>query len=397
MRIDLSCYFLFINPYNILLFASLIGGIIVSILITKKNEISSFFLAFFYSIISLFFLQTYIIDKGLLNEMKWFYGWPSLFYSLMPFIIYAYLDSCIKKKFEWKLLHLFLLLPWLLSIINVLLFYFAPLEESESIIRQAVNNPNDRFKVSYGILTLQAHSKINYFFNIISLICIYHDVKKYSFSGDEKKNDDFFQKWIFLLWGLLMFFSLMLLFWSFNINNFIVSPLFKKYYSFFQIGFSIICLLLVIIPIYHPKVLYGIPQIASKKKNKILAENVSQDALKYNLNIEDIKLKLLQMEESKRFTDANFDLSYLSNEFNLPTHHLSYFFNNYYGVSFSVYRNNLRMEYAIVLLKDDFVKDKTFESLALQCGFISRTSFSRSFRNYTGMNIKEFASKMGES
>lgn len=396
-----SSFFLF-NPYYLVLFASLIGFIIVSILLTKKNEVSSFFLALFYAIISLFFLQTYVIHKGLFNELKWFYGWPSLFYSLIPFVIYAYLDSCMNKKFQWKLLHILLFFPWILCLIDVVLFYLLPLEQREKIIYGAISNPNDRFSISYGFLTLQAHSIINYFFNIVSLAFIYPALKKYSFPSTEKiKERLFLQKWIFLLWGLFLFFSLTLLFWSINIDNFKTSLFLKKHYVDFQIIFSIISLLLVIVPIYNPKVLYDMDPAFlqdSKKKNRVISENNAiHDSSKYNLDFEAIKSKLSLLEESGKYTDTNFDLLLLSTELNIPIHQLSYFFKTSYGLSFSVYRNNLRIELAIRLIKSGFIKDKTFESLSIHCGFTSRSSFSKKFKSHTGMSIKEYATKVGDS
>lgn len=391
-----------INPYHLLLFASLIGFLIVSILITKKNEISSFFLALFYSIISLFFLQTYIIDKGLFNELRWTYGWPSLFYSLIPFVIYAYFDSCINKKFQWKLLHILLFVPCILSLIDVVLFYLLPFEQREKIIYGVISSPNDRFSISYGFLTLQAHSIINYFFNIVSLGFIYPAVKRYSFADTEKTKERLFlQKWIFLLWGLFLFFSLTLLFWSININNFKTSLFLKNHYVDFQIIFSIISLLLVIVPIYNPKVLYDMDSAflnVSKKRNKTISENSAiQDSSKYNLDSDAIKSKLSLLEENEKFTEPNFDLLFLSTELNIPIHQLSYFFKTFHGTSFSDYRNNLRIELAMNLIKSGFIKDKTFESLSMHCGFTSRSSFSKKFKSHTGMSLKEYAIKVSDS
>lgn len=308
----------------------------------------------------------------------------------------------MNKKFQWKLLHILLFFPWILCLIDVVLFYILPFEQREKIIYRVISSPNDRFGISYGFLTLQAHSIINYFLNIVSLGLIYPSVKKYSFPDKEKiKERLFLQKWIFLLWGLFLFFSLTLLFWSINIDNFKTSLFFKKYYVDFQIIFSIISLLLVIVPIYNPKVLYDMDSAflnVSKKRNKTISENSAiQDSSKYNLDSDAIKSKLSLLEENGKFTEPNFDLLFLSTELNIPIHQLSYFFKTFHGTSFSDYRNNLRIELAIRLIKSGFIKDKTFESLSMHCGFTSRSSFSKKFKSHTGMSLKEYANKVSDS
>lgn len=392
MNPNSSSFFIF-NPYNIILFASVFSGLIVTVLLKKKRTVCTYFLALFYAIIALFFIQTYIIDNGLLNNMKWFYGWPLAFYSLIPFVIYAYFDTYINQKIIWKSIYAILLFPFILSLLDVIFFYSSSKKVTEQIILDAILHPQERFKASYGILTLLEHSMLNYVFNIVSLFSIYPTVKKkFTFSYEQNENKETSNKWIFLIWILLLLFSSLLLFWSFNLQYFKVTPFFKNNYNFLRIIFSIISLLIVITPIYFPKILYGMPNplklITTKKNKQYTVDNT--DSLKYNLDVEAIKSKLILLELEEKFIVPEFDLTYLAKELDIPIHQLSHFFNQYYGVSFSDYRNRLRMEYAIQLLKSNFTKDKTVEALSLQCGFTSRSSFSKSFKEFTGFTVKDY-------
>jgi AraC-like DNA-binding protein len=98
-------------------------------------------------------------------------------------------------------------------------------------------------------------------------------------------------------------------------------------------------------------------------------------------------------EEEKKYLLQDFDLTMLAKESNIPAHHLSHFFNHFFSSSFASYRNDLRMEHATTLIKTGFINNNTIEALAWTCGFSSRSSFSKIFKSYTGMNITEYINK----
>jgi AraC-like DNA-binding protein len=63
---------------------------------------------------------------------------------------------------------------------------------------------------------------------------------------------------------------------------------------------------------------------------------------------------------------------------------LTYFFNDIKQVSFSDWRNSLRIEEAKNLFRLGEVNNITLKAVSLQCGFASQNTFIRAFKNATG-------------
>ena len=93
-------------------------------------------------------------------------------------------------------------------------------------------------------------------------------------------------------------------------------------------------------------------------------------------------------EEKKYLNRAN--LTDLSQDINIPSHHLTYYFNNILGVKFTNWRNDLRINHATSLIDEGFLKTQNLDGLADTCGYSSRTSFSRVFKEITGFTPSEY-------
>jgi AraC-like DNA-binding protein len=78
---------------------------------------------------------------------------------------------------------------------------------------------------------------------------------------------------------------------------------------------------------------------------------------------------------------------------NIPDHRVSQCFNNEIQVSFPVFRNQLRVEYAIGLLKKDEHKSMSIEGIAYQSGFKTKSSFYSAFRSVYKMTPTEWIAK----
>ena len=90
------------------------------------------------------------------------------------------------------------------------------------------------------------------------------------------------------------------------------------------------------------------------------------------------------------FIQPGFSLSTLSNDTKLPYHLLTSYFNNYLGVSFNDWKNGLRIEYAIDNIKQGKARHYTLETIARDCGFLSRSNFHQAFRKKMHIMPSEF-------
>ena len=93
---------------------------------------------------------------------------------------------------------------------------------------------------------------------------------------------------------------------------------------------------------------------------------------------------------SQSYLQPNCSLTLISTELRLPAHHLTYYFNNIKKESFSNWRNNLRIAYAIRILSDDSFKQLTIEGIGEKVGFKSYSTFIRSFKKVTGKTPSDY-------
>jgi len=124
-------------------------------------------------------------------------------------------------------------------------------------------------------------------------------------------------------------------------------------------------------------------------------EPIKVENAKYNaFNIEDDVLKEYAMLLEKAIIDkklhllSGLSLDDLLIETGIPKHHLSQVFNAYFGKTFYQYIAELRIQEAISRIEDD--DNITLESLAYECGFNSKTSFNRYFKELVGMTPSEY-------
>jgi AraC-like DNA-binding protein len=99
---------------------------------------------------------------------------------------------------------------------------------------------------------------------------------------------------------------------------------------------------------------------------------------------ETLEAALENFEERKVFLNSEFRLVQVSVESGIPVHHLTYYFNDIKNISFSDWRNNLRIAYALKLLLQGEASNLTLEAISAKCGFASQSTFIRAFKNVTG-------------
>lgn len=106
-----------------------------------------------------------------------------------------------------------------------------------------------------------------------------------------------------------------------------------------------------------------------------------------------LKQKIMSyMEEN--FLDANISLSQLATEFDITEVHLSRCFKDYFGLNFSSYLEEKRMDWA----KDRLVStNMSIESIALGSGYNSSHAFRRAFKRSQGITPNRYREDMKEN
>ena len=116
----------------------------------------------------------------------------------------------------------------------------------------------------------------------------------------------------------------------------------------------------------------------------------------YSLDQNVLKAYALKIDsflvDTKLYLNTNLSLDMLSEKTQIPKHHLSQVFNIYLGKNFYQTIAMYRIDYALILLQDD--RNITFESLAYECGFNSKTSFNKYFKEQTGSTPSDYRSQL---
>jgi YesN/AraC family two-component response regulator len=124
-----------------------------------------------------------------------------------------------------------------------------------------------------------------------------------------------------------------------------------------------------------------IPQKLEKYKGSKIPE--TQSAIIIN------ELKRV-MDEKMPYLNAEFKLSDLANEINYSLHEISQVLNQDLNQSFPDFVNRYRVEEVKKRMEDKAYAKFTFFAIAQQCGFNSKTSFYRIFKNETGKTPADY-------
>ena len=106
-----------------------------------------------------------------------------------------------------------------------------------------------------------------------------------------------------------------------------------------------------------------------------------------------IEESILTWVGEKKHLTAQDSLDNLSAAINIPGHHLSYYFNQVLQIKFTDWKNGLKVEHACSEIRNGVLKKQTVESLALDCGFNSKPTFNRTFKQIVGKTPSEYAEK----
>jgi AraC-like DNA-binding protein len=197
--------------------------------------------------------------------------------------------------------------------------------------------------------------------------------------------------------GIVLYFSFLL----FSIVGFITKDYnttsIQTYYVLFATAFSLVVLNFSLL--FFPNILYGLPQLdyrlSTLKGVSKVEEETEEKRLSKSFEISEDKLQLLKNKidnylDSLPYLKANFNLTMMSSDTDIPVHHLSYFFNEYMKTNFNTWKNDLKIDHVLELMKNGSYENLTLDALSKKAGFGSRSSFINSFKTKTGFTPSEY-------
>lgn len=156
-----------------------------------------------------------------------------------------------------------------------------------------------------------------------------------------------------------------------------------------------------------PQILYGSPRIRwVEQESQPDAMTVKEEettvhdrsiANSQNEAMQRVGKKLSQyLVNAQPWTHKKFSIATLSVALGLPEHHLRYYFNHHLNISFSTYRNRLKVEHAKTLLAGGAPESLSMEGIGTTAGFSSKSSFYAVFKELTGMTPGEYVQQLSK-
>ena len=346
-------------------------------------------------------------------------GFPALFLLVGPFLFF-YIRSILRDNTRlnrWDYLHF---APFVYILLGILPYAFFTdwaykLKVGAAIVENWHNLPakfpnpnrlispywNERLRIVHGLL-----------YAVLCWGLLFRYRANLFYNSKKSPHVRLIKRWIVLL--CLMFSLLMAIravqgYYMLTIKN-------KD--QFFQVSSDLILIcgvgyvLLNIALLLFPHIFYGLPVLlegirleegSSSSLHKTGEAEADRSEAKYNgpypastasFYRDKVENALTLWIGTKVYVSKDVSLHELSIAIDIPAHHLSYYFNQVLQQRFTDWKNKLKIEYACARIQEGALQKQTIESLAMECGFNSKPTFNRAFRELTGQTPSAYAEKI---
>jgi AraC-like DNA-binding protein len=368
----------------------------------------------------LFFAAFYLLENFYffygksLSGIAFFTTTHAFFYLIGPFS-YFYVRSILNdntKISKRDFLHYAL---FTVSIIGYLPYFFSSWEHKLTIAQNIYSENWDmaQFHIN-AILPHKVDQFLNvlqtYFYAISLWYLMWHHKKVANNPIITNKQFKLIRNWLFIFTCIITVITLNFTIAMANMWIFDDKSIFLSRASFALLFAAVIYVAMNMMVMFFPNIMYGLPlevqsqpitddssmEIAPVKEEYTLDPAALPLEKKKDLElfsseyIEKIEAMLQEFIDLQLYLEVDCSLSQISDKLRIPAHHLTYYFNNIKKVSFSDWRNQLRIEDAICILKQGTSSQLTLEAIGLKVGFKSNSTFIRSFKKHIGQTPSEY-------
>lgn len=351
----------------------------VLIFLSKRPKHISFYYLSFWLFINALFLGTQLLPFQVVDYFK-----PGIFPFLLLLgpVLYLYVSSLVLENFKPVLKHLYHLLP--LVIVGI----------HRSTI-DVVSITDDTYNAES---TLDLYNKIYYFLIIISMV-IYWGLSIKSILKHRKSIPFYFSNYSTkntLNWLIFVVVVFLVLF-MFDFLASYIEVVFDVNLFFFGGLVGNLTLFSFIM------IFFGINQTAIYKKTDAHSgDREIATGKKYGKStladgqIEEINNQVLEYLTTKKpYLNAEYSLQMMADHLEVSRQHLSQVINTGQGKNFYKLVNEFRVNEVKNMISDPVFSNYTILGIAFECGFNSKTSFNRIFKEATGYTPSEYKKNLG--
>lgn len=309
-------------------------------------------------------------------------------YLLNTPFLYFYVRAVLTEKIQikgWDYLHF---VPFLVILINILPYSLLPWQQKLNFAYQLHQNFGRIYEIYFPFVSFGVYFVLRSVLSLAYIIASALIVRKAIMSAELTHNTTL-KSWLKVCLGLGAIFNLTLIIFSVIslLNNDFVLMLDEQ-----GRGRSVATVLMSALTIsiyFFPKVLYGLQFKSGNSLGDVIKLNEEITKVAKTPEVSNARLKQVdKLVENHTFEKLylvpGYALSDLVKNISIPEHVLTYYFNNYKGITFLKWKNKLRIEEAIKLLKSGEADTNTLESVGKACGYKSRSNFIQAFKSQTG-------------
>ena len=389
-----------------LLYLTLAGFLItLLVLINLRNSNkANIYLLFFLLINNIYALSHY---ATVYSHSKFFIAIMLIhftpFYLLLGPLFYFYVRSLLIDDHRLSKRDYLHFIPALIILINIFPYIFKGIDYKLAYASKVIENTANFINFDYLFIP----AGINFIFRpihvlvyvVISIALIFKNRLNLKSNNMQQS---LIYKWLLLLISISVVMYLSFLIFtiiSYMTLDYNLAVTQASYILYLTIGGLIV---LNFSLLFFPNILYGLPQLDyALKKQKKISNKIEEENKKESKSFEisDEKLLLLKLKidnylGSRPYLKTNFNLTVMSADTDIPVHHLSYYFNEQMNINFNTWKNDLKVNYVIELIKKGSYENLTLDALSKQAGFGSRSSFINAFKQKTGLTPSEYLQEL---
>jgi AraC-like DNA-binding protein len=381
-------------------FLTFLGSILLFYFADKVNPANRYLACHFF-LNALFGLNNWAIlvsDSDLFRAIFWIHYFP--IYLLNAPFLYFYVRAVLTDKIRIKGVDYLFFLPFFVVLLNVLPYSFSSWQDKLNFAHQVHQHFDYIHQIKFPFISFTVYfifrAAVSLLFIFMAALIVRKSIIKRLFHTSQT----------LIIWLIICLVTAAML------NSSMIFLTIKSLLSHNMVlmpdeqgnGLVFVATLmsgLTISIFFFPKILYGLNSSTGEVTLATVLElnqTISRTSKSADISMQRL-MQIDQLVESylplKSYLIPGFSLSDLVNELDIPLHVLSVYFNNYKGLTFIAWKNQLRISEAIQMMHTGKAELHTLESVGVACGFKSRSNFIQAFKAQTGESPSEYLKRLG--
>lgn len=372
-------------------------ALVIFFLAKSKSAFSQKMLIVFFAnaIFFLLYYYSFVHRSRILGAIAVFFGHgvgfllgPMLYFLLKSLILpkAQFIRSLYQHLIPFGLVWFFISIPLALSIATP---YFREFGDWYAAHDYVVNLPENLFFMVYAVLSLRLHSRIK--------------TAMHENSAADKNNLDWYKHLLIGLSFIVIFDTLCTIYeFIFPVLHWNIGMLiaFSMVFVYIYLGYKGLFQSHILIPDFLLAKFEIAPMSKTSEPEELPIAKTALRALDNYSNdeIESLKQKLFHtLDDRKLYLNDSLSLGDLADEMGISTKKLSELLNQHLQTNFYNFINQYRVNEVIARMATPEAQKYTLLAVAYDCGFQSKASFNRIFKQKTGQSPSDYRKRMVDS